>query len=175
MTQTIHYIAQVIDDKSGDIISESVVHKKTLKRADDINEFGLRHREQIDLMRCSQDFFLKHQCHLFNDDLDCPTCGKKLRKQGSVQSDFHDVFTDHKVKVARLTCTCGWKNKTTINSIYGNASHPELIKIQVTTGANHSFAKASTLLNTHSVIPRKINNDVTIMRVTIMRNVTKIG
>ena len=46
--------------------------QKTLKRADDINELGLRHREQIDLIRNSQDFFLKHQCHLFNDDLDMP-------------------------------------------------------------------------------------------------------
>lgn len=170
MAQAVHYIAQLRDDKSGKVISESVIHKKVLERADDINEFGLRHREQIDLIKNSQDFFLEHQCHLFNEDTDCPSCGKKLRKQGSVKSDFHDMFTDHKVKVTRLTCTCGWKNKTTVNSIYGNASHPELVKIQVTTGANHSFARASAILNAHSYFSRKINNNV-----TIMRNVTKVG
>lgn len=170
MAQTIHYIAQLKDDKSGKVISERIVYKKALKRANDMNELGLRHREQIKLIKNSQDFFLDHQCRLFNEETECPSCGKALRKQGNVESDFHDVLTDHKVKVSRLTCTCGWKNKTTINSIYGNASHPELVKLQVTTGANHSFAKASTLLNAPSCLSRKINN-----KVTIMRNVTKVG
>lgn len=170
MSQTIQFIAQLRDDTTGEIISENVVQKKALCFAKDINEFGLRHREQIELIKKSQDFFIDHQCQLFSDDMSCPSCGKKLRKQGNFKSDFHDVFTDHKVNITRLTCSCGWKNKTTIKSIYGNASHPELVKLQVTSGANHSFAKASKILNANCCMPRKINNDV-----TIMRNVTKVG
>jgi hypothetical protein len=170
MTYSIHYAAQLIDNATGKVLEEKVIHTVLLKQANDINEFGLRHREQIGLIKSSQDFLLKHQCKLFSDETSCPRCGKKLRKQGNIESDFHDVLTDHKVKITRLTCSCGWSNKYTINSIYGNASHPELVKLQVETGSNHSFDKASSILNAYSYNSRKINNDV-----TIMRNVTKVG
>jgi len=170
MTHEIHYIAQLKDSKTGEIIEEAIVQRVKLKRADDFQELGLRHRAQLNLIEQSQNFLLTQQCKLFNDDPYCPSCGKKVRKQGEIESDFHDVFTDHKVYIARLSCTCGWKNKNTINALYGSASHPELLQLQATSGANHSFEKASTILNGFSIDARKINNDV-----TIMRNVTKVG
>jgi hypothetical protein len=170
MPNVVYYIAQIRDSKSGKILEEKELKKIPLKKAKDINEFGLRHREQIELIKKGQDFMLSHQCKLLSDDTMCPNCGKNLRKQGTFQSDFHDVFTDHKVNIDRLTCSCGWKNKFTINSLYGNASHPELVRLQAETGSNYSFERTSSLLNANSAEIRKINNNV-----TVMRNVSKIG
>lgn len=169
MNYKIRYIAQLVEESSEEIVAEEVVQTKTLKFPESFQDFGLRHAEQISLIKKSQDFTLKYQVEYFNKS-ECPKCGKNLRKQGLIESDFHDILTDHKIHIQRLTCTCGWKNKNTLNGIYGNASHPELLQQQVKMGANTSFEKASQILNGFSAEKRNINNNV-----TIMRNVTKVG
>jgi hypothetical protein len=169
MSYKIKYIAQLVEENSEEILAEEVVQTKTLKFPETFQEFGLRHSDQIALIKNSQDFALKYQVEYFNQN-ECPKCRKKLRKQGLIKSDFHDILTDHQIFIQRLTCTCGWKNKNTLNGIYGNASHPELLQQQAKMGANTSFEKASQILNGFCSENRNINNNV-----TIMRNVTKVG
>lgn len=169
MPSKIRYIAQLVDEDSDEILDEQLLQTKLLTFPESFQAFGLRHAEQIALIKKSQDFTLKYQVEYFNKS-DCPACGKKLRKQGLIESDFHDILTDHKIHIQRLTCTCGWKNKNTLNGIYGSASHPELLQQQAKLGASNSFEKASQILNGFSAARRNINNDV-----TIMRHVTKVG
>ncbi len=170
MRYELHYVAQLKDTKTGEVVKQTLLQQCPIKKANTIDEFGLRHREQIALIKSSQDVLLELQCDLLDDAITCPQCGKKLRHQGHATSDFHDVFTDHKVKIAKLTCSCNWKNNSSINSVYGNASHPELVKLQAETGARESFQRASGILNAGCGMKRKINNDV-----TIMKQVGKVG
>lgn len=164
MNCTVKYLAQVCDNNTGEIISEQMLYSKAINFPKTIDKFGLRHEEQIKLIKESQELCLALQTQLLGDVEKCPKCGNVLRKQGVFQSDFHDVFTDHKVSIQRLSCTCGWKNKFTINGLYGSALHPELVKLQIEKGAKTSYRKASNDLNKMCYHGRKINNDVTIMR-----------
>ena len=63
-------------------------------------DLGFRHTEQIEILRLLQDEILNIQSRYLKDNVKfCPVCGNKLSKNGFEQSNFHAVFTDHKVKV----------------------------------------------------------------------------
>jgi len=164
MTLKVKYIARLEDTKTGEIIEEQVVQSKSISFAKEFKDFGLRHQQQVELIKNSQDFLLKFQCKTFDENTTCPNCAKKMKKQGMITSDFHDVYTDHQVQIQRLTCSCGLRNNYTLNSIYGSSTHPELVKLQASCGAKQSYAKASKILNEFCCTIRKINNNVTIMR-----------
>ncbi len=67
-----------------------------------ILDLGLRHKEQINLLKKIQDEILTMQSPQLVEKLDnCPKCGGEMGKIGYKESDFHSVFTDHKVKVQR--------------------------------------------------------------------------
>ncbi len=80
-------------------------------------------------------------------------------KAGYNQSDFHAVFTDHKVKTRRQICNdCGWRNIPSVKSLFGASSHPDLVKLQCETGAEHTYKDAQVILNKQSLAEGKINN-----------------
>ena len=164
MSLGIRYITQVFDKETNKVIEEKVQQEHAVDFASDINELGLRHREQIKLVEESQNMFLKYQCQLFSDKNLCPKCGRKLSKSGIFYSDFHDILTDHIVAIQRLVCTCGWRNKFTIKGIFGSASHPELLRKQLATGCDHSYEKSASILNSESGIERSINNASTLRK-----------
>jgi len=174
MGLAVRYIAQVFDKDSDKVIEEKILDNHDIKYAGDIDEFGIRHKSQINLIEQAQDVFLKYQCELFSDINTCPKCGGNLRKGGDFYSDFHDILTDHRVLVKRLICSCGWYNKFSIKGIFGSASHPELLKKQLVTGCNHSYEKSSSILNSESGDERSINNSSTI-RKQIKRYGTLLG
>ena len=147
MSHQLKIIAQLENTETGEIIEEKVVQQKILVTPKSYNDFGFRHGKQVDLIKNSQDLLIKYECKLLCEHTKCPECGSKLRKQGTIESDFHDVYTDHRVSIQRVTCLCGWRNKFTLNSIYGSATHPELAQLQTKHGANHSFEKTTKLLN----------------------------
>ena len=99
-------------------------------------ELGFRHSEQIELLRQIEQKLLNMQSIFLKDDLSaCPKCSGKLYKSGYVKSDFHSVFTDHKVAISRQVCkVCKWTNTPSIRSLFGDASHPDLVKIQTELG-----------------------------------------
>ena len=68
----------------------------------------------------------------FKEDLDaCPRCGGKLCKHGYTKSDFHAVFTDHKISTSRQVCKdCQWRSIPSIKSLFGINIHPDLGRMQ---------------------------------------------
>jgi hypothetical protein len=166
----IKYVAQFCNSDTDEIIEQQEIKIKGLSFPKIFQEFGIRHKEQIKLIKNAQDFFIKFQCNFFSEQSSCPKCGKKTNKKSKFNSDFHDVFTDHKVTIQRLGCICGWQSHNSIQRIYGNASHPELVNLQVTNSAEKSFYKANKSLNDICCSKRKINNHV-----TLINNVNKVG
>jgi hypothetical protein len=128
----------------------------------------LRHSEQIDLLRQIEQQLLDKQSIYLKEELsNCPKCSGKLYKSGYVKSDFHAVFTDHKVSTSRQVCKlCNWTSTPSVRSLFGNASHPDLVKIQTELGANHTFREAQKLMNLFSNTQRSTNNHNTIKHIT---------
>ena len=44
MSYSVYYTAQLRNDATGKVVEQKIVYQTQLKRANDINEFGLRHR-----------------------------------------------------------------------------------------------------------------------------------
>jgi hypothetical protein len=164
MSKVVRYVAQVYDTKAKEILNSTIVYEKEIGFPDEIKNFGLRHKEQVDLIKNSQDVMLREHCSMLSERTHCPRCNKKLRKNGEFTSTFHDVYTDHNVKISRLSCTCGWKSKYTVSGIYGNSSHPELLKLQSKRASEKSYRAASNDLNSECYYDRKINNYMTLKK-----------
>ena len=166
MAQQIRVTVESLDD-AGCVISKDVVMTKVIVKPDHIVDLGLRHAEQVDLLRHVQQKLLDNQSIFLKDDSStCPKCSGRLHKSGSVKSDFHAIFTDHKIAVGRKVCkSCNWTSTPSIRSLFGNASHPDLIKIQAELGANHTFRHAQKLMNLFSNIKRSINSHDRVKRI----------
>lgn len=164
------YVAQVRDCQTGEIKNTQEIYSKVISKPTDFDQFGLRHKEQIELIRTAQDFYLAEQVDLHLDDSTCPNCHQKAPRKGKFTSDFHDVFTDHKITLSRFMCTCGWQSAFTINKLYGKAMHPELAKLQASIGAKMSFGQSTIHLNTLCANERKVNN-----RGTVQQTVNRVG
>ena len=167
MVQQMRVIIESLDD-TGSVIAREVVMSKSVIKPNSIVDLGLRQSEQIDLLRHVQHKLLDNQSVFLKDDfLVCPKCSGKLHKSGSVKSDFYAVFTDHKIAIGRKVCkSCNWTSTPSIRSLFGDASHPDLVKIQTELGANHSFRKSQKLMNLFSTLARSVNSHDRIKRVT---------
>lgn len=167
MTQQIRIIIESLND-AGDVIGKEIVATKSVVKPNTIMDLGFRHSEQIDLLRHIQQNLLDKQSSYFKEELtSCPKCDGKLYKSGYVKSDFHSVFTDHKVTARRQICKlCKWTSIPSVRSLFGDASHPDLIKIQTEIGANHTFREAQKLMNLFSNTERSTNSHDRIKRIT---------
>ena len=153
---------------AGDVVDKEIVMTKSVVKPNHIIELGLRHSEQIDLLRQIEQQLLNKQSVYLREELHkCPKCSGKLYKSGYVKSDFHSVFTDHKVSTSRQVCKlCKWTSTPSVRSLFGNASHPDLVKIQTELGANHTFRESQKLMDLFSNTPRATNSHDTIKRIT---------
>ena len=167
MTQQIRVIVESINDL-GEVIGQEIIMTKSVIKPNTMMDLGLRHSEQIDLLRHIQQQLLDKQSVYLKDDLSiCPKCHGKLYKSGYVKSDFHSVFTDHKVATSRQVCkSCNWTNTPSIRSLFGDASHPDLVKIQTEMGANHTFREAQKVMNLFANTKRSTNSHDRIKRLT---------
>ncbi len=167
MTHQIRVIVESLND-AGDVIGKEIVMTKSVVKPNSIIDLGLRHSEQIDLLRHIQQQLLNKQSIYLKDELTtCPKCAGKLYKSGSVKSDFHSVFTDHKVAASRQVCKlCKWTSTPSVRSLFGDSSHPDLVKIQCELGANHTFREAQHIINLLSNTSRSTNNHDKIKRMT---------
>jgi len=95
-------IAQEINIETNEVVIEHLVYEKMTTAPQQINELGFSHKEQIHILHQSQEKIINDQHQT------CPECGHKTKKSGKFQSDFHSVFTDHKISLQRKKCTCGW-------------------------------------------------------------------
>ena len=157
------------------VCTQEVVKRDTLKTYDvkppeSILELGLRHEEQIALLGKVQDAILAVQAPLIDPGHDvCPRCGDKLKKKGFTPSNFHAVFTDHKVSLQKHQCynpDCHWQSAPTTTSVFGTPMHPDLAKLQCEQGALYSYREAQTNLEKLTVHRRRVNNHNHIRQIT---------
>lgn len=168
------YELRIIVEKVA-IGSQEVVKRDTIKiyeiqRPESILELGLRHEEQISLLSKVQNALLAQQAVLIDTRTKvCPNCGQKLKKNGSKESDFHAVFSDHKLSVQKYRCSspeCNWQNASTIKSLFGTNIHPDLAKLQCEQGALYSYREAEQNLEKLNCQPRSVNNHTQVKRIT---------
>lgn len=168
------YELRVVVEKVS-ISSQKVVKRDTLKVYDvkapaSILELGLRHEEQLSLLEKVQNAILAEQSKLIDPGYDtCPKCGQKLNKKGFTKSNFHAVFSDHKVGIQKHKCRnpeCDWQSSPTTSSVFGTSIHPDLAKLQCEQGALHSYREAQTNLEKLTVHRRRVNNHNQIRQLT---------
>ena len=142
----------------------------TLQPPKHIKEVGLDQQHQIKILQNILDSLLPQQFLLLDESDICPECGKKTKKGGNYTSQFHSVYTDHKVKMARRLCNCGWNRKYTVEGYFGFSSHPDLLKMQCDLGSEQSYMKAQESLEKKNGRARTVNN-----RTHIARTVSTFG
>lgn len=168
------YELRIVVEKVS-VSSQEVVNRDTLKVYDvkapeSILELGLRHSEQISLLEKVQNSVLAAQSKLIDTGYDiCPKCGQNLMKRGYTQSNFHAVFTDHKIGIQKHKCRnpeCDWQSSPTTTSVFGSSIHPDLAKLQCEQGALYSYRDAQTNLEKLTVHRRGVNNHNQIRQIT---------
>ena len=157
------------------VASQKVVHRDTIKIYDinapkSILELGLRHEEQISLLAKVQNALLAEQSPLIDTGYDkCPKCGDRIIKNGFKKSNFHAVFSDHKLRIRQHCCKnpeCNWYSGPTTSSIFGTDIHPDLAKLQCEQGTLQSYRDAERHLEKMNAQHRRINNHSRIKHMT---------
>jgi hypothetical protein len=166
-----HYriVFQSFESEHPDIIlTERTLLEDTLNIPTNCFDFAMDHSKQIALIQAAQDSVLNEKSNLIHQSQKiCPDCQKKLMKFGYQTSTFHDVLTDHKVKIQRLKChDCGYEVKATVRTFLGTTQSGDLKKIQATLGANFTYRESEQLLGLFSNADRVINNHDRVKHVT---------
>jgi len=168
------YEFRVVVEKVS-VSKQEVVKRDTLKiydiqKPESILDLGLRHAEQISLLSRVQSAFLAEQSALIDSGFkECPKCGAKLSKYGFVESQFHAVFSDHKLRLQKHRCKnpdCNWQSTPTTSTVFGSDTHPDLAKLQCEQGALHSYREAESNLEKLNCQRRSVNNHVQIQQIT---------
>lgn len=162
MEKTFRIIYQTLDKKNPEV----VLRQETLLSGDIIKptnclDLSITHEEQISLLQKTVDHILVEKSELINQDIvDCPDCHATLTKLGKRVSTFHDVFTDHEIKIQRMRCmSCSYEPPSTVRFfLNGTVMSGQLTKLQAELGAKHTFRDCEDILTSFSTRPRKINN-----------------
>jgi hypothetical protein len=138
------------------------LYKNSVCQPSTLLDLGLRHVEQIELLRKVQDELLHHQCLDLQEDIEnCPNCGHRLKRNGKKCSSFSSVFTDHKLPIHKLKCMgCGWESVPSIKSLFGTHLHPDLVKLQCEFGSDVSYAATQRKLNAVCTHNRGVNSQM---------------
>jgi len=157
MAKNIRLLAQYYDTTTDEVIEETIIDNQEVLKATVLRDLGYNHKQQIDYLQKIQDFKLSYQLQL-SPPIICPKCQGKLSKQGVFDSKFHAVLSDHKAKLQRMSCKCGYKSPVSIDGMYGSSIHPDLLKKQAVQGSQLSYEKASQVLDAESCHKRSINS-----------------
>ena len=163
MAKIIRFLAQCIDESTGDVLEESIMSTEVLQKASTLQDLGYTHVKQIDFLQQIQDFKISRQIILNAVDT-CPNCASKTVKAGVFTSKFHAVLTDHKVALQRTSCKCGWYGNCSLDGMFGSNIHPDLLKKQALQGSKESYKKSSQSLNAESAKKRSVNGHSQISR-----------
>ena len=143
------------------ILSKTVMMAGSIDKPEDVFNFGFAHEDQIKLVHSCQDALLKEQITLIESVVECcPNCpDRKLRKHGKRLSDYHDIFTDHKLTIVRKRCPdCGYEPGSTIKNLLGHSLSADLVKLQTELGSNYTYRESEQLFSAFSKSKRFINN-----------------
>ena len=169
MTKHYRILFEEYDPKTTSTQPDNIIFEGSVSRPKDFMDFGISHENQIKVISNAQDFILKLQAGEMNSNhSSCPKCKDgSLKKHGFKTSVFHDVFSDHNVKIPRKRCNkCGFVDGTSVTKLLGSSLSGELIKIQAEVGANHSYRDSEKLIELFSHKKRSINNHETINNTT---------
>jgi len=161
-------IVEIYDDQSKEVFDKKTIEDKVIKSPKQIEDVGYNHKEQIDLLQSIQDSFLSAQSKVYELPSTCPSCTSKTHSSGYYASTFNSVFTDHKIKIARRICSnqdCGKLIKTTIQGLFGEYRHPDLLSMQSETAASHSFVETQNIMDAKVKKHRPVNGQLNIKRV----------
>ncbi|MCP4764298.1 MAG: transposase family protein, partial [archaeon] len=166
MDYMLRVIVEKVDLKTKDVVSRNTVEEREIKQPKKIIELGLLHEDQINLLKKIQQLILEEQSLTIScGEQHCPNCGFKLKKNGYKQSNFHAVFSDHKLKIQRYICPkCNSNHVPSIKSLFGTSMHPDLYKLQSEMGSAFSFFKSECQLSNLCKSKREINNHQRIKR-----------
>lgn len=144
----------------NEILSQSIVLEGVVDNPTNCLNFSMGLEKQVSLVKNVQDQFFLEKTKLLNEDCKtCPKCKIKLTKFGRNLSNFHDVFTDHKVEIQRLKCKkCKYETPSTVKEIIKGTLSGDLIRIQAKLGSTHSFRESEEIFDQFSPTPRQINN-----------------
>ena len=161
-------ISEIYDEKDNKVVDKQIIEDKKIETPKKIDDIGYNHLEQIAILQEIQDVFLANQSKLLNPE-SCPQCGSRVAKGGCTPSNFHSIYTDHKLQVPRVSCCnkeCSTvKITTSIYSLFGSNMHPDLVKKQTEIASEQSYKKAQAALVQENGRFRTINNQITIKKV----------
>ena len=170
MEYELHVVVEKVSVTAQEVVKRDTLKIYDVKAPKSILELGLRHEEQISLLKKVQNSILAAQSKLIDPGHNvCPKCGHKLKKKGFTQSNFHSVFSDHKVGIQKHQCLnpeCDWQSAPTTTSFFGTSIHPDLAKLQCEQGALYSYREAQTNLDKLTVHHRRVNNHSQVKRMT---------
>ena len=170
MEYELRVVVEKVLVRTQEVVKRDTLTTYDVKPPESILELGLRHEEQIALLGKVQDAILAVQAPLIDPGHDvCPRCSDKLKKKGFTPSNFHAVFTDHKVSLQKHQChnpECHWQSAPTTTSVFGTSIHPDLAKLQCEQGALYSYREAQTNLEKLTVHRRRVNNHNQIRQIT---------
>ena len=135
-------------DNPNDIKEQSVIIEDIVTRPTSCLDFSISHEQQIEILQNSIDHVIAEKTKLINSESgDCPNCSKNLIKLGYHRSTFHDVFTDHHVRMQRLRCkSCKYEAPSTVRTLLDGVLSGALVKIQSELGSDYTFREAESLL-----------------------------
>ena len=143
------------------VLSKTIMMAGSIEKPEDVFNFGLAHEEQVKLVHSCQDALLKEQITLIDSVVEsCPNCpDRKLVKYGKRRSDYHGIFTDHKLTIGRKPCPdCNYEPGSTIKTVLGHSMSADLVKLQTELGANHTYRESEQIFCMFSRSKRYINN-----------------
>ena len=149
-------------------LTEKTLLEDTLNIPTNCFDFSMGHTKQIELIKTAQDMILNEKAELIHKGKSkCPICNDKLIKFGKQNSTFHDVFTEHNIKIQRLKCnSCGHEEKSTMRTFFGTTLSGDLKKIQANLGANFTYRESEQILDLFSDSDRSVNNHDRVKHVT---------
>lgn len=163
-------VVEKVSISSQDVIKRDTVKIYDINQPKSILDLGLRHEEQISLLSKVQNALLAEQSVLIDFNYDaCPNCGGKIKKNGFMNSKFHAVFSDHKLRIQKHRCNnsdCTWQSTPTTATVFGTDIHPDLAKLQCEQGALFSYREAQTNLEKVNTTRRSVNNHTRIKTIT---------
>ena len=171
---TLRIVVEKVNAKTGEVVKKNIISTCKLTAPKSIIDLGLRHTEQINILSSIQDCLLSEQAVFLKEEHDsCPKCGDNIWSNGNKASEFHAVFTDHKIKIKKQRCSsddCDWHSIHTVKSLFGTSVHPDLYKLQCEYGSTQSFRKSEEILTSLSTTKRKVNN-----RESVSNILNKVG
>lgn len=169
-THKLRIVVEKINSKTDEVVERNTISSFDIIPPKNILGLGLRHTEQINILKNIQDCLLSAQSIFLKEEHECcPKCNSKIWYNGHKSSEFHAVFTDHKIKIKKQKCSspdCDWHSIHTVKSLLGTSVHPDLYKLQCEYGATQSFRKSEEILTSLSTSKREINNREGISRIS---------